>query len=157
MKLLMLVDNKNAVAKDGKQILYIDNDLDMFKEYTSNNVIIMGRKTFEDIGRQLPNRTSIVFTRHKREEKKDLYYVSSVAELDRVLLNFKEKEKFVIGGASITELLWDRLDTLIITRVDTVVEGADTFIPQFEGFELVEKSEIEDPDYTVYHEIWKRK
>lgn len=157
MKLLMLVDNKNAIAKDGKQIVYIDNDLDLFKKYTTNNVIIMGRKTFEDIGRQLPNRTSIIFTSHKKKDKENLYYVNSVEELDRLLLNFEDKEKFVIGGASIAKLLWDRLDTLIITRVDTVVEDADTFIPDFDGFELVEKSKIEDPDYDVYHELWKRK
>lgn len=157
MKLLMLVDNKNAIAADGKQIMYIDNDLEMFKNYTTNNVIIMGRLTFDDIGRQLPNRTSIVFTRTNRENAKDLYYVSSVEELDKVLKNFKDKEKFVIGGAEITKLLWNRIDTLIITRVDTVVKDADTFIPDFDEFKLVEKTKIFDPNYDVYHEIWKRK
>ncbi|MGI5948888.1 dihydrofolate reductase [Peptoniphilus sp.] len=157
MKLLMLVDNKNAIAAEGKQIMYIDNDLEMFKNYTTNNVIIMGRLTFDDIGRQLPNRTSIVFTRQDREDKEDLYYVSSVEELDEVLKNFEDKEKFVIGGAEITKLLWDRIDTLIITRVDTIVKDADTFIPDFDGFKLVEKTKIFDPEYDVYHEIWKRK
>lgn len=156
MKLLILTDNKNAIAKDGEQILYIDNDLSMFREYTTGNVIIMGRITFEAIGKQLPDRTSVVFTRSKKEDKKDLYYVNSQEELDKLLENFKGKEIFVIGGAAIVNMLWNRLDELIITRVDTVVEGADTFIPEFHGFELVEKTEIEAPDYKVYHEIWKR-
>jgi len=156
MKLLILVDNNNAIAKDGEQIVYIDNDLSMFRDYTTGNVIIMGRVTYEAIGKQLPDRTSIVFTRSNREDKKDLYYVNSIEELDEVLKNFKDKEIFVIGGAAIVNMLWDRLDELIVTRVDIEVEGADTFIPQFDGFELVDKTEIEDPDYRVYHELWKR-
>lgn len=156
MKLLILVDNNNAIAKDGEQILYIDNDLSMFREYTTGNVIIMGRITFEAIGKQLPDRISVVFTRSKKENKKDLYYVNSEEQLDELLENFKDKEIFVIGGAAIVNMLWDRLDELIVTRVDTVVEGADTFIPKFDEFELIDKSEIKDPDFKVYHEIWKR-
>lgn len=157
MKLLILVDNKNAIAKDGEQILFIDNDLEMFKNYTTNNIIVMGRKTFDAIGRQLPNRVSVVFTRSRKEDKKDLYYVDSIEKLDGILSKFKDKEVFVIGGAEIVGLLWDRLDELIVTRVDTVVKGADTFIPDFHDFKLVEKSEIKDPSYRVYHEIWERK
>ncbi|OLR65511.1 dihydrofolate reductase [Peptoniphilus porci] len=156
MKLLILVDNKNAIAKDGEQILFVDNDLHMFKKYTTNNIIIMGRKTFHAIGRQLPNRISVVFTHSKNEDKNNLFYVDSIEKLDDIIKKYSDKEVFVIGGAAIISLLWDRLDELIVTRVDTVVKGADTFIPDFKGFKLVKKCEIEDPNYKVYHEIWKR-
>ena len=156
MKLLILVDNNNAIAKKGEQILFVDDDLEMFKNYTTNNIIIMGRRTLDAIGRQLPNRISIVFTRANREDKKDLYYVDSIEKLDDILNKYKDKEVFVIGGAEIVKLLWERLDELIVTRVDTVVEGADTFIPAFDDFELIDKSEIKDPTYKVYHERWKR-
>ncbi len=156
MKLLILIDNKNAIAKDGKQILFIDDDLHMFRDYTSNNIIVMGRTTFDEIGRQLPNRISVVFTRSDRKDKKDLYYVDSIEKLDEIIKKYPDKEVFVIGGAEIVKLLWHRLDELIVTRVDTVVEGADTFIPEFDDFKLVDKSEIYDPNYKVYHEKWKR-
>lgn len=156
MKLLILVDNKNAIAKDGKQIMYVDDDLEMFKNYTTNNIIVMGRLTFDDIGRQLPNRISVVFTRSKREDKEDLFFVDSVEKLDKIIEVYPDKEVFVIGGAEIVKLLWDRIDELIITRVDTVVEGADTFIPDFDGFKLIDKTEIQDPHYRVYHEKWVR-
>lgn len=156
MKLLILVDNKNAIAKDGKQIMFVDNDLDMFKNYTTNNIIVMGRKTLDDIGRQLPNRISVVFTRSKREDKKDLFYIDSVEKLDKIIEAYPDKEVFVIGGAEIVKLLWDRIDELIVTRVDTVVEDADTFIPDFDAFKLIDKSEIEDESYRVYHEKWVR-
>lgn len=156
MKLLILIDNKNAIAKDGKQILFIDNDLDMFKNYTTNNIIVMGRTTFDEIGRQLPNRISVVFTRSDRKDKKDLYYVDSIEKLEEIIRKYPDKEVFVIGGAEIVKLLWHRLDELIVTRVDTVVEGADTFIPEFDDFKLVDKTEISDPNYKVYHEKWKR-
>lgn len=156
MKLLILVDNKNAIAKDGKQIMFVDNDLEMFKNYTTNNIIVMGRKTLDDIGRQLPNRISVVFTRSEKEDKKDLFYIDSVEKLDKIIEVYPDKEVFVIGGAEIVKLLWDRIDELIVTRVDTVVEGADTFIPDFDSFKLIEKSEIEDESYRVYHEKWVR-
>lgn len=156
MKLLILVDNKNAIAKDGKQIMFVDNDLDMFKNYTTNNIIVMGRKTLDDIGRQLPNRISVVFTRSEKEDKEGLFYIDSVEKLDKIIEAYPDKEVFVIGGAEIVKLLWDRIDELIVTRVDTVVEGADTFIPDFDSFKLIEKSEIEDESYRVYHEKWVR-
>ncbi|MFR8927674.1 dihydrofolate reductase [Peptoniphilus senegalensis] len=156
MKLLILIDNKNAIAKDGKQILFIDDDLHMFRDYTNNNIIVMGRTTFDEIGRQLPNRISVVFTRSDRKDKKDLYYVDSIEKLEEIIRKSPDKEVFVIGGAEIVKLLWNRLDELIVTRVDTVVEGADTFIPEFDDFKLVDKTEISDPNYKVYHEKWKR-
>lgn len=156
MKLLILVDNKNAIAKDGEQILFVDDDLHMFRDYTTNNIIVMGRHTLDAIGRQLPNRISVVFTRSNREDKKDLFYIDSIEKLEEIMKKYPDKEVFVIGGAEIVRLLWDRLDELIVTRVDTVVEGADTFIPEFDDFELIEKSEIKDPRYKVYHERWKR-
>ena len=156
MKLLILVDNKNAIAKDGKQIMFVDNDLEMFKNYTTNNIIVMGRKTLDDIGRQLPNRISVVFTRSKRADKEGLFYIDSVEKLDKIIETYPDKEVFVIGGAEIVKLLWDRIDELIVTRVDTVVEGAYTFIPDFDSFKLIEKSEIEDESYRVYHEKWVR-
>ena len=156
MKLLILVDNKNAIAKDGEQILFVDDDLHMFRDYTTNNIIVMGRHTFDAIGRQLPNRISVVFTRSNREDKKDLFYIDSIEKLEDIMKKYPDKEVFVIGGAEIVKLLWHRLDELIVTRVDTVVEGADTFIPEFDDFELIDKSEIKDPTYKVYHERWKR-
>ena len=156
MKLLILVDNKNAIAKDGEQILFVDDDLHMFRDYTTNNIIVMGRRTLDAIGRQLPNRISVVFTRSNREDKKDLFYIDSIEKLEEIMKKYPDKEVFVIGGAEIVKLLWHRLDELIVTRVDTVVEGADTFIPAFDDFELIDKSEIKDPTYKVYHERWKR-
>lgn len=156
MKLLILVDNKNAIAKDGEQILFVDDDLHMFRDYTTDNIIVMGRHTFDAIGRQLPNRISVVFTRSNREDKKDLFYIDSIEKLEEIMKKYPDKEVFVIGGAEIVKLLWHRLDELIVTRVDTVVEGADTFIPDFDDFELIDKSEIKDPTYKVYHERWKR-
>lgn len=156
MKLLILVDNKNAIAKDGEQILFVDNDLHMFRDYTTNNIIVMGRHTFDTIGKQLPNRISVVFTRSDRKDKNDLFYVDSIEKLENIMKKYPEKDVFVIGGAEIVKLLWDRIDELIVTRVDTVVEGADTFIPEFDDFKLVDKTEISDPNYKVYHEKWIR-
>lgn len=156
MKLLILVDNNNAISKDGEQIMFVDDDLEMFKNYTTNNIIVMGRKTFDDIGRQLPNRISVVFTRSEKEDKEDLFYVDSEEKLDEIIKKYPDKEVFVIGGSEIVKLLWDRIDELIVTRVDTVVEGADNFIPEFDGFKMVEKSEIEDHRHKVYHEKWVR-
>ncbi len=82
--------------------------------------------------------------------------MDSIEKLEEIIRKYPDKEVFVIGGAEIVKLLWNRLDELIVTRVDTVVEGADTFIPEFDDFKLVDKTEISDPNYKVYHEKWKR-
>ena len=116
----------------------------------------MYKRQLDDIGRQLPNRISVVFTRSKRADKEGLFYIDSVEKLDKIIETYPDKEVFVIGGAEIVKLLWDRIDELIVTRVDTVVQGADTFIPDFDGFKLIDKSKIEDESYRVYHEKWVR-
>ena len=102
MKLLILVDNNNAIAKDGEQIMFVDDDLEMFKNYTTNNIIVMGRKTFDDIGRQLPNRISVVFTRSEKEDKEDLFYVDSEEKLDEIIKNIQTRKSLSLVGQKLS-------------------------------------------------------
>ena len=120
-----------AVSKNG--VIGVDNtlpwdlpvDLKRFKEITTGNVVIMGRKTYESIGKALPNRVNIVVTRDKN------FFVSGVLSansLDSALLKAgNNKDIFIIGGGEIYRQSMDFVDKLYITEVDMEVEGDTTF------------------------------
>lgn len=134
-----------AIGKDGKIPWYLPNDLKYFKKTTLNHPIIMGRKSFESLGRPLPKRTNIVITR-------DMYYAASGAlvchSLSEALslANAENQENcFIIGGGEIYRLAWDLLDRVYYTDVDTVVEEADTFFPAIDPTEWKEISSEPQP------------
>ena len=120
-----------AVSKNG--VIGVDNtlpwdlpvDLKWFKEITTGNVVIMGRKTYESIGKALPNRINIVVTRDKN------FFVPGVLSansLDSALLKAgNNKDIFIIGGGEIYRQSMDFVDKLYITEVDMEVEGDTTF------------------------------
>ncbi|WP_202080328.1 dihydrofolate reductase [Caldalkalibacillus salinus] len=129
------------VAMDKNRLIGADNDLPWrlpadlayFKRVTMGKPIIMGRKTFESIGRVLPGRENIVMTRDDTFRHPECTIVHSVDEL---LARFggTEEEVFVIGGAKIFEQLLSVADRLYITLIDEAFEG-DTYFPQIDPSE----------------------
>lgn len=131
----------------GSQIpWYLPADLKYFKKNTLNHHVIMGRKTFESIGKPLPNRTNVVITR-------DLYFVAngclvahSLEEALELAKRNAEEEAFIIGGAEIYSLSLPYLDKLYLTEVLAEFEG-DKFFPEINFAEWKEvKSEHYAPD-----------
>ncbi|MCD1147378.1 dihydrofolate reductase [Peptoniphilus sp. KCTC 25270] len=160
MIVLLLVDQANAIAKEGKQILFIPEDLDHFRKMTTGQIVIMGRKTFENTGK-LPNRTNIVLTSNPLDEEEDLYFVKTLEELFSLLEDVdSEKKVFCIGGVTLIQSLWGCLDSAYLTRVHTIIEGADRFIPdlQKEGDWILEKeTPLTQKPYKSTIEYWRRK
>jgi dihydrofolate reductase len=103
-----------------------------FKETTSGHTVIMGQKTFESIGRPLPNRRNIVLTLDKNFKTEGVEIVHSLEELDELLkkTSTSEEENFVIGGGMIYKLFIEKADKLYITHVDASFPDADTFFPE---------------------------
>jgi len=145
MKLYAIVaaSKNRAIGKDGQIPWYLPNDLKYFKRTTLGHPIIMGRKSFESLGKPLPKRTNIIITR-------DMFYAVSNAivchHLPDALIeaaNVNQELSFIIGGGEIYKLSWDLLDKIYYTEVDTIVENADTFFPEInlEHWEL----ESEEP------------
>ncbi|MDO4441288.1 MAG: dihydrofolate reductase [Moraxella sp.] len=125
-------DRNHCIGKDNQLAWHIPADLKHFKAITTNGVVIMGRKTFESIGKPLPNRINWVITRDKTwvadgvKVAHSLEQALALASLD-VLANGQDK-LFIIGGAEIYRQTLDIADILEITRVDLDI-GGDAFYP----------------------------
>lgn len=109
-------------------------DLRHFKLVTEGNPIIMGRKTYESIGRPLPKRRNIVLSRNKTEIK-GCEVVSSLEEALELVKN--EKEVFIIGGGYLYKEALNIADKLFLTHIDAEFEG-DTFFPKYEHLNFYE-------------------
>lgn len=129
--IIAAIGNNNELGKNNDLIWHLPADLKRFKKITSGHTILMGRNTFESIGKPLPNRTSIVITRNKEYRQEGCKVVHS---LENALQMVQENEKvFIIGGAQIyrESLEKDLVDQLDITVVHENFD-ADVFFPKIE-------------------------
>ena len=122
-----------------------------FKELTTGNVVIMGRRSFEEIGKALPNRTTIVVSTTKEFTGENCYTAGSLEEAIQLAGN---RDVFISGGARLYEEALPIVDKMYITEIDQVIDG-DTFFPQFDDADFVkeinEKFEGEIPyTYVTY-------
>ncbi len=133
---------ENGVIGGGNALLWhIPEDLKRFKQITWGHTIIMGRKTFESIGRPLPNRRNIVVTRNPRFFAGRCEQAGSLDEALAMAAN--EAEVFVVGGGEIYRMALPLAKKLYLTRVHAVFEG-DTYFPKIEPEEwkLVKSEKI---------------
>jgi len=140
----------NRVIGAGNRLpWHLPEDFRWFKKMTVGQVIVMGRKTFESIGKPLPDRTTVVLTRSERA----LAGVQSAPDLRRIDPNdpaWQGKEVFVCGGAQVYALALPKCSDLYLTLVKRRVEG-DAFFPPFEErFELVEKL-VDGGEFDILH------
>jgi dihydrofolate reductase len=142
LSIIAAIGKNNELGKDNTLLWHMPADMKHFKETTSGHPVIMGRKTFESIGKPLPNRENFVITR-------DLTYmrdsVNVYHSLEEVLNLFKDKneEVFIIGGAEIYKQAMPFANKLYLTKVDSEAE-ADAFFPAL-GPEWQENSREEHP------------
>lgn len=142
ISMIAAVGKNNAIGRGNKLIWDIPNDLKHFKEITSGHTVIMGDKTYESIGRLLPNRKNIIVSLKEGYEVEGAEVRNS---LEDVLKECKdsEEEVFVIGGGIIYKLSLPFADKLYITLVDDSPKDADTFFPDYSEF----NQEISREDY----------
>jgi dihydrofolate reductase len=130
------MDRGRVIGAEGKLPWHIPEDLQRFKALTTGHTIIMGRKTFESIGRPLPKRTNIVVTRDSQWQAEGVAVAPSIeAALQKALGD----EAFIIGGGEIYEQTVDQADRLYLTLVDGAYEG-DAFFPDFDAAAFTEVS-----------------
>lgn len=131
LSMIVAVANNNVIGKDNKLIWKLPEDLKRFRSITSGKTIIMGRKTFESLGRVLPNRLHIVLTKNKdyHYEHDQVKIVNNVEEL-KPYIESKE-ENFVIGGEAIYRMLMPLSTKLYITKLYEDFDG-DTFFPEID-------------------------
>lgn len=126
LSIIVAKAKNNTIGKDNKLLWNIPDDLKRFKELTTNHNIIMGRKTFESIGRILPNRKHIVFSQNPdfKVNNENVEIVHSMLQIQQYIED--ENENFVIGGAMIYNLLMPYVTKMYVTEIDKDFEG-DTF------------------------------
>lgn len=126
ISIIVAAAQNNAIGKNNDLLWHLPADLKFFKETTTGQTVIMGRKTFESINKPLPNRRNIVITRQADYNAEGIEVVSS---LDKAIkLCDPKEENFVIGGAEIYDLAMDRADRIYFTLIYAEFE-ADTFFP----------------------------
>lgn len=129
--IIAAVAKNRALGKNNQLPWHLPNDLMRFKRITTGRTIIMGRKTFESLPGQLPNRRHIVLTRDEsyRGGSSDVVIVHSIPELLKML--DPSTENFVIGGGEIYAQLLPYCDKMYLTIIDQEIE-ADTYFPVFD-------------------------
>ncbi|UTJ06133.1 dihydrofolate reductase [Arcobacter roscoffensis] len=145
MKISMIVAyGKNwEIGLDNQMLWHISEDFKNFKAITSGHHILMGRKTFESIGKPLPNRTSLVLTRGDFSHE-GVHTFNNVQEAFDKARESGEEELFIIGGANIYESLFDYVDKMYLSEVDFEGE-ADAYLKEidFSTWDLQEQREYE--------------
>lgn len=121
---------KNEIGSDNQLLWHLPRDLKHFKEITSGHPVIMGRKTFESIGRPLPNRTNIVISRKTDWFQEGVLIVGNIKEAIKFAKKIDENI-FILGGGNIYEQTMDLTDKIEVTLVKANLE-ADTFFPKID-------------------------
>lgn len=136
LSLIVAMSENNVIGRNGEMPWHISADLRRFKQLTMGHFIVMGRKTFDSIGRCLPGRKSVIITRQS-----DLVFSGANADeslfvsnsLDAALsLVADDSEAFVIGGGQIYSTALPRATRVYLTRVHTTIPDGDTFFPELD-------------------------
>lgn len=150
--IIVAISDNNAIGRDNQLLWHISEDLKFFKRTTLGSPVIMGRKTFESIGRPLPKRVNIVVSRGFNTGE-EVAVAASLEEAFKVAEDTNLEKCFVIGGGQIYSQALPLVDSLIVTHVHTVIEDADTFFPEIDPviWQVSERSELltdEESGYT---------
>ncbi len=146
LALIVARSKNNVIGKDGKIPWNIKGEQKQFKELTTNNTIIMGRKTYEDIGHPLPNRKNIVISRTTNYPN-----VITVDSLKKAI-ELSEGDIYIIGGYNLFKEAIPMVDIMYITEINLNIENGDVFFPKFneEEFNLTYGEENNEFKRLIY-------
>ena len=149
--LIVAIADNNAIGRDNALLWHISEDLKFFKRTTLGCPVIMGRKTFESIGRALPKRVNIVISRGFSTAE-EVAVTTSLEEAFKVAEETNLERCFVIGGGQIYSQALPLVDSLIVTHVHTLIEDADTFFPEIDPviWQVAERSELFHDEESGY-------
>ena len=148
--LIAASSSNRVIGKDNRLIWHIPGDLKRFKEITSGHTILMGRKTFESIGKPLPNRKNIVLTRDKDWKAEGVTTIIDIKDI-------KDEDLFIIGGGEIYRMFIDISDKIERTLIDKEFEG-DTYFPNIGNEWIEQKREtLNCPEFTYHYITYARK
>lgn len=142
LSLIVAMDKNNVIGKENGMPWHLPNDLKHFKETTLGHTMIMGRKTFDSIGRVLPGRKTVVLTRSEQTFPAEVEVIHSLEEIHTLQKANESEELFVIGGGELFKEMLPHADKLYVTVIDEAFEG-DVYFPEI--------------DPTIWEEVSKEK
>ncbi|MEJ8755844.1 dihydrofolate reductase [Pontibacter sp. H259] len=148
--IVVAVAENNVIGKDNQLIWHLPADLRFFKNLTIGHPIIMGRKTYESIGKPLPGRTTVIITRQQDFEAPGCIVVNSVDEAIAEAQTI-DQDVYIIGGAEIYKQALVKTDTIYLTRVHHTFDG-DTFFPEINeaDWEVISEEKHEPDEKNKY-------
>lgn len=157
ISLMVAHDPNRVIGRNNQLPWHIPEDLAYFKKHTINKAIVMGRNTFESIGRPLPKRRNIVVSRQKDLTIEGVDVVNSIEDAVKLAEEF-HPEVMIIGGEQIFKTVLPTADRLYITLIHDEFEG-DTYFPEYgEGWELTSESDrFESNGVSFTYLIFDRK
>ncbi|MBL0270360.1 MAG: type 3 dihydrofolate reductase [Chitinophagaceae bacterium] len=160
ISLIVAAANNNAIGKEGGMPWHLPNDLRHFKNLTWGMPVVMGRKTFESLGKPLAGRKNIVISRQQGWSAPGAVVVKSIEDALFVAREADMKEVMVIGGGEIYKSLFDRAKRIYLTRVEAEPD-ADTFFPVIDPqqWHLMSQKNHEADEKNAYNysfQVWER-
>ncbi|MGL4821034.1 MAG: dihydrofolate reductase [Bacilli bacterium] len=157
ISLIVAYERSRGMGRDGDMPWRLGSDLKYFREKTTGHTVLMGRQTYESIGRPLPNRTNVVASRHLFEVE-GVQHTFDAVEFVRT---WSDGELFVVGGAQIYAAALPYADRLLITEIDADI-SCDTFFPEWDrdAWTCVATSEwqqTERDDWPIRFTVYERK
>lgn len=161
ISLLVAASENNVIGRDNKLPWHLPNDLKYFKNLTWAMPILMGRKTFNSIGKPLPGRKSIVITRNSDWQHDGVDAVHSIHDAVEKAKGYGAKEIFVIGGAEIFKTALSDANRIYLTRIHQNIDG-DVYFPEIDKTEwdLVSERFCEADEKNPYnhtYQVWEKK
>ena len=157
---VVAVGENNVIGKDNKLLWHLPNDLKFFKNITWAMPVIMGRKTYESMGRPLPGRTNIVITRNKDWQAERILTAASLDEAVEQAAGLDAREAYIIGGGQIYEQAMPFTDRIYLTLVHTSPEG-DTYYPGIDksSYQMVSELNFDKDEkhpFPYSFQVWER-
>jgi dihydrofolate reductase len=164
ISLIVAAAEDHSIGKDGQLMWRIQNDMRFFKNTTWTFPVIMGRKTYEELGKALDGRSNFVVSRNAHWQLPDAEVLGSLDAAIAAAKKLQTHEIFVVGGAQIYRLALPLVQRMYITRVHAVFADADTHFPDdaivWHEWSLVKQQRFEADEKNEYAhtiEVWERK
>ena len=157
IKLIAAIDLRFGIGKDDNLLFKIPEDLRLFKQLTTGNIVLMGRKTFESIGcKPLPDRINIVISSAKKYENEDVIALDNFeTAVEYCKHNFSDKDLYIIGGGKVYEECMKYADEIILTKYNKVYEDVDIYFPvdimdNFSETEVIMEGSYEGIEFKTF-------
>lgn len=147
IKIIVAMSKNRVIGNNNELIWKLSSDLKRFKDLTTNNPVVMGRKTYESIGRPLPNRRNIIITRNLEYEADGCEVVSSLEEA----LLLTNNDCFIIGGGEIYNQSIELADRIYLTLVNKEFEGDTTFPELGKEWAKMSRKDFEADEKNEYN------